>query len=213
MNGLLLLAVTAAAFLAGGFLACWIYSELRSASRLKLIEILTSHSPAPGRLCAKPVITPSVGHHRIDQAIALLTSGCPCSETILRAYGPSLGLSRGEAFEIAVSLARKVNMCEACGAVTGAYIILGKRQPAEMPDRGESEQRLVNSLQEFTNRFKARHGTVTCRKLLIESARKRKPHNLRDGTIIPGLCPRLVNDAGQLLEQMLNKGHPGAVAS
>ena len=213
MNGLLLLVVTVAAFLAGGFLACWIYSELHSASRLKLFETLTSHAPAPDCLCPKTGITPPVGRHRIEQAVALLWSGCPCSETILRAYSPSLGLSRGDAFEIAMRLARKVNMCETCGAVTGAYIILGKHQPAEVPDRGESEQRLANSLREFTNNFTARHGTITCRKFLIEKARKAKPQNFRDGTIIPGLCPRLVKDTGLLLEQMLNAGHPGALAA
>jgi hypothetical protein len=104
-------------------------------------------------------------------------------------------------------------MCEACGAVTGAFIILGKQHPTEVPDRGASEKQLVASLREFTTRFQARHGTITCRKFLIQSARKPKPRDVRDGTIIPGLCPRLVRDAGEILEQMLNKRSQDAMAA
>lgn len=211
MNGLLLLGVTAAAFLAGGFMAFWIWGELHSSARLKAIEVLmgSTKDPPPRQRSTYPFST----RGRPEQALALLTRGCPCSETILGAYGPSLGLSRGEAFELGLHLARKVNMCETCGAVTGAFIILGKCQPAQVPDKGASEKQLAASLREFATQFEARHGTTTCRKFLIQSARKRNPSAVRNGTIIPGLCPRLVRDAGEILEQMLDKGGRSAMAA
>lgn len=213
MNGILLVAATAVAFLAGGSLAYWFWVELRSGGRVKFVEAViagtaTKHSPPEGR-----ITTPFTTSGRAQQATALLTCGCRCSETVLGAYGPSLGLSRGEAFEIGLRLARKVNMCETCGAVTGAFIILSKCQQTEVQDRGASEKRLASSLREFSTKFQARHGTITCRKFLIQSARNRKPRAIRDETMIPGLCPRLVRDAGELLEQMLDNGRHRVVAA
>ena len=95
-------------------------------------------------------------------------------------------------------------MAETCGAVTGAFMVLGLRHAGPdcntPPGRAKTKQVFV----EFTEKFKARRGTVVCRDLLgcdistAEGMDKAKSQGL-----IATVCPKVVHDAAQILDAML----------
>jgi Putative redox-active protein (C_GCAxxG_C_C) len=206
MNSLLLVSATLTAVIATALLLRWVLSELTPPPWLRVAEKAFRAARSPGGPSAtaphSSATCPAL--LRCEQAVCLLRAGCPCSEVVLRAYAPGLGLTRGEAFEIGMKLASMVNMGPTCGAVTGAFILLGKHWTPSRPDKGESERRLAAAVREFRRRFEVLHGTITCRKVLRSAARRacRRPLT-EEPSILPELCPQLVRDASQLLEQML----------
>ncbi len=203
MNSLLLLAVTVAAFLTVAFLVLWFQTE-RNFCRFgeKLLQRRATKIQGPTQEQC-PAVAAKQLKERPSQALTLLKSGQPCSELILGAYAPSLGLSRGEAFEIGLRLAGKMNMTETCGAVTGAWLILGKQYGLGCSQQGDAATEAA--LQRFTHDFVADQGTITCRKLLNGQPCPALLRQVAGETALPdGVCPKLVKEAAELLESMLN---------
>jgi C_GCAxxG_C_C family probable redox protein len=93
-------------------------------------------------------------------------------------------------------------MGEACGAVTGAIMVLGLRHGAATADR-EAKEQVYQKVSEFIQRFKARNGTMTCRELLgCDISTPEGLQRMRDQGLFTTLCPRFVQDAVEILEEM-----------
>jgi C_GCAxxG_C_C family probable redox protein len=90
-----------------------------------------------------------------------------------------------------------------CGAVTGAYMVLGLAQEfSESPQ--ESLARTYELVREFNQRFKALHGSVICKELI--SCELSTPEGLaeaRNKKIFTTVCPNFVRDSVKLLELLL----------
>lgn len=89
-----------------------------------------------------------------------------------------------------------------CGAVTGAYIILGLRFGA--PDAGDkaTRARTYDIIREFASRFEARNGSVVCRELLgFDVGSKEKAPDA--GKIISEKCPGFVKDSVDILGDII----------
>jgi hypothetical protein len=124
---------------------------------------------------------------------------------ILATYGPALGISRGEAFEFCLKYAKELNLPQACAAVTGACIALGTRCTRAKPPGPSTSATVAASLHEFAARFCARDGSVSCRQLRPATTGP-GPASTKAGQQewVPQICPKLIHDAAEILEQMLN---------
>jgi C_GCAxxG_C_C family probable redox protein len=60
-----------------------------------------------------------------EDAVALFGRGYACSQAVLLAYSPAFGLDEGRAMRIAAGFAAGMRVGEACGAFTGAIMVLG----------------------------------------------------------------------------------------
>jgi C_GCAxxG_C_C family probable redox protein len=103
---------------------------------------------------------------RSEEAKALFAQGFSCSQAMMGAFAPSLGLDRDAAFKIASGFGGGMGrMAETCGAVTGAFMVLGLRFGSPKADR-EAKEAAYTRVREFAERFKAAHGSLVCRELL-----------------------------------------------
>ena len=115
---------------------------------------------------------------KIEEAVAYFKDGFSCSQAIVAAYGPSVGLDRDTALKIAsgfgggmlfseqqLCLHNMGRLAETCGAVTGAFMVLGLKFGSAASDR-ESKEAVCTRVREFAERFKAIHGSLLCRDLL-----------------------------------------------
>jgi C_GCAxxG_C_C family probable redox protein len=95
-------------------------------------------------------------------------------------------------------------MGETCGAVTGALMAIGlKYGMTKAKDEG-ARDKTYKLAQELVTRFKERHRSIICRELLgydLSSPEGRKAAH--DKGLFSTLCPELVRDAVEILEQML----------
>jgi C_GCAxxG_C_C family probable redox protein len=145
---------------------------------------------------------------RIEEAVAYFKEGFSCSQAIMAAYGPTVGLDRDTALKIASGFGGGMGrLAETCGVVTGAIMVLGLKFGSAASDR-ESKEAVYTRVREFAERFKARHGSLLCRDLL--GCDLNSPEGLalaQEKKLFSTVCPPYVETAARILEEMIG-GNP-----
>lgn len=145
---------------------------------------------------------------RIQAAVEDFRKGFSCSQAVLAAYGPDLGLDRDAALRISQvfggGLARSADMC---GAVYGALLVLSLKHGRTRPEDEDMRDTTYTLAREFLRMFRERYGGhVNCRDLLgcdistpegSQKAVESKVHN--------ELCPEFIRTAGEILEDLLER--------
>jgi len=93
-------------------------------------------------------------------------------------------------------------LAETCGAVTGAFMVLGLTFGSAASDR-EAKEAVYTRVREFAERFKARHGSLLCRDLL--GCDLNTPEGLalaQEKKLSSTVCPPYVETAAKILEEM-----------
>jgi C_GCAxxG_C_C family probable redox protein len=142
---------------------------------------------------------------RIDDAVACFNCGFSCSQAVFSTYAEQLGLDKQTALKISGTFGGGMAaMGDTCGAVTGAFMVIGLKYGKSKPDDEEAKQRSYGSCKEFVAKFNARHGSIVCRELagcdISTPEGKREFDEKRVGST---LCPKLVHDAAEILEAVL----------
>ncbi|MBM3297910.1 MAG: C_GCAxxG_C_C family protein [Candidatus Aminicenantes bacterium] len=142
---------------------------------------------------------------RPETAVRLFRRGWNCSQAVLSAFAPRLGLDARRARLLAqafgAGLARRG---ETCGAVTGALMAIGLKYGKTRADDSPARDKTYDLARTLMERFRSRHGALSCRALLghdIATARGRK--KIEAAGLHDTLCPRLVRSAASLLDRLL----------
>jgi C_GCAxxG_C_C family probable redox protein len=141
----------------------------------------------------------------IDRVVNRFEEGFNCSQAVLSAYGPDLGLDAALALKIAGGFGGGMGrQGGTCGAVTGAFMALGLRYgSAEAEDEAAKEEAYAK-VRELAQRFAAQHGSTLCRDLLGSDISTPEGRQLaRERRLFTTLCPQLVRTAAEILEPML----------
>jgi C_GCAxxG_C_C family probable redox protein len=104
---------------------------------------------------------------------------------------------------LAAGFAGGMRCGETCGAVTGAFMVLGLRHSAEdcatQPGRAETYGRVV----EFADRFRQRNGALSCRELLgCDISTPEGLAQAKEQGLFRTTCVQMVQDAAEILEEM-----------
>jgi C_GCAxxG_C_C family probable redox protein len=147
---------------------------------------------------------------QVSEAGRMFLDGCACSQAILSVYGLPLGLPRMTAMQIAAGFAGGMRLGETCGAVTGAFMVLGLRHAPENCEEPSGRTHVYSKVVEFAERFKKINGSVICRDLLgcdistPEGMKYAQDHNL-----FKTLCVKMVEDSAGILESLESEGRKG----
>lgn len=142
---------------------------------------------------------------KIEQAVERFNNGFNCSQAVLSSYSEQFGLDCDRAFKVATGFGGGMRMSETCGAVTGAFMVLGLKYGNTTAQDQQAKEKTYEMILEFTNRFKVRNGSVVCRELLgcdINTQEGRK--KAQDKDLFSTVCPEMVKNAAEILEEMLN---------
>ncbi len=141
---------------------------------------------------------------RISTAVARFAEGFNCSQAVLSAYAGMFGLDDATALRLAVGLGGGMGrMGNACGAVTGAMLVLGLRFGAASPDR-QAKEAAYARVRQFAEQFAARHGSLCCRDLLgCDLSRPEDLQRATDENLFGAVCPNFVRSACEILEDLL----------
>lgn len=141
----------------------------------------------------------------VKKAAALFDDGFNCSQALLAAFAPALGLNANVALKLAAGLGEGMAMRgEACGAVTGALMVLGLAYGYTSPDDRPGKMRLYSLSNEFVRRFEERNDSILCRELMGFTGEMPKELQLAvKMNLHQSICPKFVRDAAELLNDML----------
>jgi C_GCAxxG_C_C family probable redox protein len=125
-----------------------------------------------------------------------------CAQSVLMSFANELNLDEMTAMRISAGFGGGMAMAETCGAVTGAYMVLGLKAQSEGKTIQEIKAEAKASVKRFNEIFIARHGSLKCKKLLEvnistpEGAAEASEKNLFDT-----VCVELVGSATEILEK------------
>lgn len=130
-----------------------------------------------------------------------------CAQSVLLPYLKIFNVPENDGLKIAsVFGAGMGRMQETCGAVTGAFMVLGLEYGFTNPKDQTQRDQLLEKTKEFVLKFKNEFGTITCRELLMcnlnteEGMKKHKVENQREL-----ICKQCVKYSSKTLGEMLDK--------
>ena len=99
-----------------------------------------------------------------------------------------------------------MRMAETCGAVTGAFMVLGLKYGNSTAEDKEAKAKTYEKIVEYTDRFKARNDSVKCSQLLgCDISTPEGMEKAKENRLFVSVCPKLVQEAAEILEEMLEQ--------
>jgi C_GCAxxG_C_C family probable redox protein len=142
---------------------------------------------------------------KTEEAVSCFNEGFMCSQALLSTYGAQFGLDRGTALKVSAAFGGGMGrMGETCGAVTGAFMVIGLKYGRTAVQDTQSHENTNRLVKEFVDEFKSRNGSIVCRELLgCDLSTREGQKAFMEKNLRTTLCPRLVRDAAEILEQLL----------
>ena len=141
-----------------------------------------------------------------DRAEALFREGYSCSQSVLMAFAPVLGMEERQAALVASAFGGGMGRQGlACGALTGALMVLGLNCGHRIAEDGAAKDALYARVQALVARFEQQHGASTCRQLtgvnMLDSAERQAAS---ERGVFTMLCPQLVRTAATLVAEEID---------
>ena len=143
---------------------------------------------------------------RINNAVNKFNQGYACSQAILSEYCVLFDMDTETALKLSAGFAGGMRFGRTCGAVTGAFMVLGLKYSTQNCEKPEDRNNVYNAVCDFTKRFEEIHGTTNCETLIgcnigtADGMRKAKEENL-----FYTICPKYIKSSAEILEIILNK--------
>lgn len=141
----------------------------------------------------------------VEKAVSCFREGFMCSQAVLSAYAGQFGMDRETALKVSAAFGGGMGrLGEICGAVTGAFMVLGLKYGRTAVQDTKSHEKTNRLVREFVDKFKSVNGSIVCRELL--GCDLSTPDGLKtfvDKKLRDGICTKLVRDAAEIVEQLL----------
>jgi len=143
---------------------------------------------------------------KAKQAVKRFRKGFNCSQAVLGSYCEQFGLECDKAFKVATGFGGGMRMGGTCGAVSGAFMVLGLKYGNSTAKDKKAKANTYKKVEEYTKRFKTRNNSVTCRDLLgCDLSTPEGMKEAKDKGLFSSICPKIVQDAVEIIEEMLTE--------
>ncbi len=138
-------------------------------------------------------------------AVSSFKEGFNCAQAILSTYGEQLGLNREISLKVSGAFGGGMGrMGEVCGAVTGAFMVIGLKYGKTKAEDEEAKEKCYSLVREFVCKFKERNGSILCRELLGYDINTPEGLELiKRENLFSTRCPKFVQDSAEIIEQIL----------
>ena len=139
-----------------------------------------------------------------EQAVATFKQSLACSQAVLATFAPELGLERDTALKLAAGFGGGMGrMGNTCGAVTGAFMVIGLRHGGTSGQDLEAKTKTYATVREFVKQFQAKHGCIGCNELLgCDISTPEGYEKAKQSGAFANLCPQFVHTAAEILEAL-----------
>lgn len=124
-----------------------------------------------------------------------------CAQTVFSIFAPELGLDEKIALKIASGFGGGMACAETCGAVTGAYMVIGMKHGHDVPD-AEKKAYTKNQIRKFNEKSKAEHKSLICRELTgFDISTPEGAEAASNENVFREKCPQFIKSACTILEK------------
>lgn len=142
---------------------------------------------------------------RKEQALKMFRGDFNCAQSVFSSFAGDLGLDKQTALRISTGFgAGMAKMQQTCGAVTGAFMVLGLKYGRAEDDDEEQKIYTYNLVRRFTEKFEQEHNSINCRDILgIELKTPEDWDKAKDEGLFEDKCKACVGNAVSILEDIL----------
>lgn len=144
--------------------------------------------------------------NKAEEAYARMATGrMNCSQAVLSSFGEEFGLENNLALKLAQGFGGGMGRAgKTCGAVTGAYMVLGLAQTQSSQNPRKNIEKTYTLVQQFNQEFESLYGSVLCRQLIgYDLSTPEGLAEAREKTVFSSKCPEFVRDSVKILESLL----------
>jgi C_GCAxxG_C_C family probable redox protein len=124
-----------------------------------------------------------------------------CAQTVFSLFANDLGIDQKTALKIASGFGGGMACAETCGAVTGAYMVIGMKHGHDTPDPDEKAKTKL-MIQKFNEKFKKEHKTLICRELTgFDISTPEGGFEASEAGVFQFECPKFIKTACTILEE------------
>jgi len=146
-----------------------------------------------------------------DKAVDYFKQGYNCAQAVALAFCEETGLSREQAARLASAFGGGMGrMREVCGALSGAFLVLGMLRGYERAEQTAEKAALYEEVRALATRFKESNGSILCRDLIPDAAAGGAPEPRTQAYYERRPCACYVSDAARLLAELLVTPNDGA---
>lgn len=125
-----------------------------------------------------------------------------CAQSVLLTFAEDLKLDETTALRIALGFGGGMAMGETCGAVTGAYMVLGMKAQLTQKSLQEIKAETKAAVRKFNELFIAQNGSLVCKKLLgVDLSTPEGAALASEKNLFDTVCTKLVASAAEILEE------------
>ena len=124
-----------------------------------------------------------------------------CAQTVFSIFAHDVGLDEATALKIASGFGGGMACAETCGAVTGAYMVIGMKHGYYTPDP-DQKAKTKRLIQQFNEKFKEEHGSLICKELTgFDISTPEGASAAHEEGVFLGKCPHFIKSACDILEE------------
>jgi len=125
-----------------------------------------------------------------------------CAQSVLLSFAGDINLEEKTAIRIALGFGGGMAMAETCGAVTGAYMVLGMKARTRDKSLQEIKAETKAAVRRFNELFIEKHGSLTCKKLLgVDISTPEGSAIANEQNLFDTICVQLVASSASILEE------------
>ena len=138
-------------------------------------------------------------------AEALFEQGYLCSQAILINFADQFDLNPDLAARLAAPFGGGIaRRGETCGAVVGAFMVLGLKWGHKTAEDVGSKEKTYKMVAEFISEFKERNNSIICRELIGWDVSSSKGlQSAYEAGVFETRCPKFVGDSDEILRQLM----------
>jgi C_GCAxxG_C_C family probable redox protein len=134
---------------------------------------------------------------KVEKAVECFKDGYNCSQAVFATYSQEFGIPLDQAFKIASGFGGGMRIGGTCGAVTGAFMVLGLKF-------AKGKDKPYDKIIKFAETFRRKNKSTDCIDLIGCDIRTEEGMNkaVNEG-LFRSVCVQMVKDAAEILETML----------
>ena len=123
-----------------------------------------------------------------------------CAQTVFSLHAEEMGLDEKTALKIASGFGGGMACAETCGAVSGAYMVIGMKHGHDISDT-EAKTKTKQLILDFNRRFKKVHGSLICKELIgFDISKPEDSQAAASADIFRKKCPHFLKTACDILD-------------
>jgi C_GCAxxG_C_C family probable redox protein len=123
-----------------------------------------------------------------------------CAQTVFSLFAEDLGIDEKTALRISSGFGGGMACAETCGAVTGAYMVIGMKH-GHASSNPEEKAHTKSLITKFNSEFRKAHGSLICKNLTgFDISTPEGSAAAKEKGVFQTKCPKFIKTACNLLE-------------